>query len=348
MTSLPIRFWNAGIMAVSVGPGLMQLIRMPCLPSSGYHQPTHASMMYFESASPLHDHFSSCSRNHSTAASKPLVANNSEITGMWPCHPIAAEDEMTLIAEPSDIFGTSSSARWRAPTKFTRMVSHSLNGGPGSPAQLNRPSTGPSIEAAACSMLARSRRSMSRARATGTVVGLISRAVTVAPRSTRIFAVAWPMPDAAPVTTTDFPSYPKTSSTTSSLHSAAAQDAASMPRCGSPRTILCNYANSYSRRLAARRTTGAQNDRTCDGVHAVEPQTSTARRKYGQASSGGRPPHNGDKFSTSPAAARDAASSTDRITCDGDVLRSSSTVLACEMFADTALSGFHSEYDIAS
>src|SRR5271163_2563185 len=224
MTSLPIRFWNAGIMAVSVGPGLMQLIRMPCLPSSGYHQPTHASMMYFESASPLHDHFSSCSRNHSTAASKPLVANNSEITGMWPCQPIAAEDEITLIAEPSDIFGTSSSARCRAPTKFTRMVSHSLNGGPGSPAQLKSPSMGPSIEAATCSMFARSRRSMSRARATGTVVGLMSRAVTVAPRSTRIFAVAWPMPDAAPVTTTDFPSYPKTSSTMSSLHSAVGQD----------------------------------------------------------------------------------------------------------------------------
>ena len=35
-------------MAVSVGPGLMQLIRMPLRPSLGYHQPPQASLMDFE------------------------------------------------------------------------------------------------------------------------------------------------------------------------------------------------------------------------------------------------------------------------------------------------------------
>ena len=55
------------------------------------------------------------------------------MTLIWSCHPMAADDEIALIAEPSDIFGTNASARWRAPTKLTRIVSHSLEGRPGQP-----------------------------------------------------------------------------------------------------------------------------------------------------------------------------------------------------------------------
>ena len=53
------------------------------------------------------------------------------------------------------IFGTSCSARWRAPTKLTFIVSSSENGGPGRPAQLKRPSTG-SVDRCGCCLDRRS------------------------------------------------------------------------------------------------------------------------------------------------------------------------------------------------
>ena len=102
--------------------------------------------------------------------------------------------------------------RRRAPMKFTIAVSRSENGGPGSPAQLNTASIGPSICATTESIDAGSSRFSSIDAFTGVDTGFRSRAVTLAPSSWQIRATCSPMPDAAPVTTTCLPSYPSTSS----------------------------------------------------------------------------------------------------------------------------------------
>src|SRR5579883_3509908 len=211
-TSLVASAWKAGIIGVSVGPGLMQLIRMPRAMSSGHHQPTQASMAYLDQTYPLHDQVPSLARSHFRAPSNPSVWSSSLTLSSCCCQPIAADDEMAPMADPSGILGTSCSARCLAPTKLTSIVSSSLKGAPGRPAQLNNPWTGPSICDTACSMDRGSRRSTSKASSTATVVGLMSSAVTCAPRSTRICAVAWPIPDAAPDTITLRPAYPSTSS----------------------------------------------------------------------------------------------------------------------------------------
>src|SRR3954468_7370304 len=69
--------------------------------------------------------------------------------------------------------------------------------------------------------------------------------------------------------------------------------------------------------------------------------TSPTRLRYGHATSGGTPPHNGDRVSIFPARTHETASCTVIITCDFPVSRSSSTVLTCEKPADVSLPGFH-------
>lgn len=68
------------------------------------------------------------------------------------------------------------------------------------------------MDSAARSIDVRSRKSTSSARSTDASVGRTSSAVTRAPSLVKIVAVAAPMPDAAPVTTTWRPAYPSTSS----------------------------------------------------------------------------------------------------------------------------------------
>ena len=96
--------------------------------------------------------------------------------------------------------------RCRVPTKLTSITSTSENGGPGSPAQLKKAWTGVLTLAAPATMADLSRRSTSRNSATPTAIGLMSTAITSAPSSARILAVASPIPDAAPVTITCRPS----------------------------------------------------------------------------------------------------------------------------------------------
>jgi len=86
------------------------------------------------------------------------------------------------------------------------------NGGPGSPATLKIASIGPPIASIAAWMESGRRRSTSRLFATETLVGFTSSPITSASMSTRICAVASPMPDADPVTTTRLSLYPSTSS----------------------------------------------------------------------------------------------------------------------------------------
>jgi uncharacterized membrane protein YphA (DoxX/SURF4 family) len=124
---------------------------------------------------------------------------------------------MHATAPRSGIFGSSPSMSLRAPMKLTIAVWRSLKGGPGRPAQLNTASTGPSICATTESIDAGSRRSSVIDVFTGVDTGLRSSAVTFAPSSCRIRATCSPMPDAAPVTTTSLPSYPRTSSIGRSL-----------------------------------------------------------------------------------------------------------------------------------
>ena len=100
----------------------------------------------------------------------------------------------------------------RAPMKFTMPVCRSVKGGPGSPAQLNTASTGPSICSTTESIDAWSSRSSVIDVFTGVDTGLRSSAVTLAPSSWQMRATCSPMPDAAPVTTACLPSYPRTSS----------------------------------------------------------------------------------------------------------------------------------------
>ena len=109
------------------------------------------------------------------------------------------------------LLSRSPSSSARAPMKLTVAVWRSVNGGPGRPAQLKTASTGPSISAITDSIDAGSSRSSVIDVFTGVETGLRSSAVTVAPSSWQMRAACSPMPDAAPVTTTCLPSYPRTS-----------------------------------------------------------------------------------------------------------------------------------------
>src|SRR4029077_13918718 len=75
---------------------------------------------------------------------------------------------------------------------------------------------------------------------------------------------------------------------------------------------------------------------------------SPTRLRYGHATSGGRPPHNGARLSICPARTREIASGTEIITCDAAASRSSATVDTCEKPAEVSLPGFHSAYIRAS
>jgi len=74
----------------------------------------------------------------------------------------------------------------------------------GTPATLNRQWTGAPIRSSVVSMDDGSPQSVSYDPAHAPSIGAMSRACTSAPASTSIATVAFPMPDAAPVTITRF------------------------------------------------------------------------------------------------------------------------------------------------
>src|SRR5262245_35957232 len=136
---------------------------------------------------------------------------------MFCIQPMPAVDAMLAIAAPSTMSGMTASVSCRRPQKFTSITSRSENVF-GRPAQLNSAFTTWPIRAAVAAICSGSRRShgvkLARPEASG---GLMSIAWTSAPSSTRICAVAAPIPDAAPVTITRLPSYRSTSFTGSVL-----------------------------------------------------------------------------------------------------------------------------------